>query len=67
MKKQFKRDDIPTALKDGALKIMDTWCRGELTGAAKAVEEHRAVLNRMEDMIKQDLWNIASAPAEPQA
>ncbi len=62
MKDALKRDGIPTALKDGALKIMDSWCRGELTATAQAVQEHRALLTRIETLVKQDLWNIAAAP-----
>lgn len=60
MLNQTKRADMPTAIKDTSLELLEKWGQGDVTGIVASVNEQRRLLNRIEEMIKQDLWNIAA-------
>lgn len=51
---------MPTAIKDTSLELLEKWGQGDVTGIVASVNEQRRLLNRIEEMIKQDLWNIAA-------
>ena len=60
MRNQTKREAIPTAIKDTSLERMEKWGKGDVTGIIAAVNKQRRLLDRVEEMIKQDLWNMAA-------